>query len=299
MVPPPTRAYLWVPAILSLGLPMQLGSQNPTYSDAPLRRFIPLPHDTLRVAYRGFPEWLEEHRTEIDPGKVAGVREELYLIIQSFVKYVFDDTGSPTLERSPSMAKLFDLGTELRVIGAGLVARNLDPDHSDEFQPTVLPDSGLSLEFANSMFTIRSADGWSARFPYYFALWTASRVNAENGISGQIVAISTLHGQRADTRGREEATITVLSSNTTPLESFERYWLDALDIPESDTVAGGGEVLPNARHYHTADLSTGLLKDVMVVAMPAGPLMIAYTAHPGVYEDNREHFLDFLRTVQY
>ena len=138
-------------------------AQKFTYSDAPLHRFVPLSQDSLRVVYRGFPEWYAENRADIDPTKADGLREELYLIIDSFIKYIFDDTGAPHLDSSTSMAGLFDLATDLGVVGAGMVARHLAPDDAHGFAPTVTPDSGMTVEYSHPMFTLRSDHGWSVR----------------------------------------------------------------------------------------------------------------------------------------
>ena len=40
-------------------------AQKFTYSDAPLHRFVPLSQDSLRVVYRGFPEWYAENRAVV------------------------------------------------------------------------------------------------------------------------------------------------------------------------------------------------------------------------------------------
>jgi len=285
-----------VALLLSLAT-IPASAQAFTYSDAPLHRFVPLSQDRLRVAYRGFPEWYAENRADIDPTKVDGLREELYLIIDSFIKYIFDDTGAPYLDSSTSMAGLFDLATDLGVVGAGMVARRLAPDDADEFAPSVTPDSGMTVEYSHPMFTLRSDHGWSVQYPYFFVLWSANRINVGNGVSGHVAVWSTLFGELSLRTGREQATISVLSSATTPREAFERYWLTELGITPSDEVPD--TLLPASRLYRTLDRSENLVKEVVTFETPKGPIIVTYIARPGPFDGNREHWLDFLRHLEY
>jgi hypothetical protein len=285
-------------AALLLGLAARPASpQGFTYSDAPLHRFVPLSQDSLRIAYRGFPEWYSENRSDIDLTKADGLREELYLIIHSFIKYIFDDTGAPYLDSSTSMAGLFDLATDLGVVGAGMVAQRLAPGAADEFAPSLHPDSGMTVEYSHPMFTLRSDHGWSVRYPYFFVLWSANRLNVGNGVSGHVAVWSTLFGELALRAGREQASISVLSSATTPRERFENSWLPELGITFSDEVAE--TLLPESRLYRAVDKAKNLIKEVVTLETHSGPMIVTYIAQPGPFDGNREHWLDFLRHLEY
>ena len=237
--------------------------------------------------HRQFTTWLRTNASSLPPERAQGVREHLYFLIGSAAQAQFRATGQLFPSRDTlGLAELFDHGTRLNLHGAGLVARALNsaaaPDH---FAPPVLPSEPMSLSFSAPEYTLRSARGWSVRFPYYYMIGMLQVVVPRNGVETESVVLSTLFANHRGAPGQSQATLLLLAAAPTDTSAFFDFWLRTLQLGAADR--SGETLIPGGTTYRGFDTTASMNKELVTLTRGRLAFVLVYTGLSGTFEANR------------
>jgi hypothetical protein len=265
------------------------------FDTLPLTIPVAFPNDSLPHTISEFLVILK-HWTPSTQAHDQLLREHLYALIAQVAKERFIRTHATDLPtRDDTLGELFAWAHRLGVPGAIAVARALTPDITDS---TPLPTPTFDLVFAASSFSLVAQQGrWMAHFPYYFMIGMATRQHLNNGLDDDVATLSTLTAANAlGVGGASQATILLASAQTKDAPTFTAFWLVQLGITLADTAP---KLVPQAiRAFRAFDAAANLWKELVVLQIPSGSLIVAYVGLDGTYQANRPHFLDLLGSLR-
>jgi len=267
------------------------------FSPAPLLAPSAMPRDSMPDTPRAFFEWVQGQDSSTIAARGQQIREHLYALIALVVKQRFASTRATELPTGDTtLAQLFEWADGFGVLGAAEVARAIGVWS----RPSVAPQlsEGFQLSFTAPAFSLTADYGkWIVRFPYFFMVGTVTRQRLANGLESDVATLSTLTAANSTgIGGASQATILILSAQTSDLPSYVAFWLQQMQIAPTDTVANP---IPNAtRSYQHFDGRSRLWKEVVALKIPSGSLVVAYIGLDGTYQANRPHFLDLLSSLR-
>lgn len=291
------RYYLGLilPAFITLTTPGIANGQG--FSAAPLLAPSAMPSDSMPGTPRAFFEWVRAQDSSIVAARAQQIREHLYALIAVALKQRFASTQATELPTGDTtLAQLFEWADGFGVPGAADVARAIGARSRPSVTPH--PSEGFQLSFSAPVFSLATEHGkWMVRFPYFFMIGTVTRQRLANGIESDVATLSTLTAPNNTTiGGASQATILILSAQTSDLPSYVAFWLQQMQIAPTDTVANP---IPQAtRSYRHFDAGSRLWKELVALKIPSGSLVVAYIGLDGTYQVNRPHFLDLLASLR-
>ncbi len=165
--------------------------------------------------------------------------------------------------------------------------------HPDRL-PVPTPIPGFDLAFRPPLFALTSDDStWGVCFPYYFMAAPGGRQTPANGISTELVVLSTLVAPDRSPAGSSQATIFIAAAPVADSLKHVTTWLKQFGVgpvtspPES--AAGSWFASPAAEPMRR--LAT-------IRRLPQRVLVIFYIGQPGTFETNRPHFFNLLATLR-
>jgi hypothetical protein len=289
----PSRVFRHAMAVtVLLGIPSSAGCQD--YGSQPLLAPVAYPADGLPVDAKEFMEWLDEAIALPD---TFALREHVYAHIAERVKRRYAEAGSVTPDPGDNLlANLFLWSHRFGVPGSGQVASLFDgvPTKSD---PGMVAD-GFSLTFDPPSFSLVSNNaGWMVRFPYYFMPGVPVRQRTNNGLVTDIALVSTLTAANDEAvGGASQATILMLSAQTTDVPAFAAFWLASVGLQPQDTTSNP---VPNAvKTYRGLVEGSSIWVELVVFEIPSGALLLVYSGLDGTFQTNYPHFVDLLNTLR-
>ena len=256
----------------------------------------------LAQEQRQFMAWLQTNGASLPPDQLQGAREHLYFLVGSAARAQLRATGRLFPPRDTlGLAEMLDEGTRLGLPGAGVVARALiGAAEAEHLAPPVLAAAPFRLSFSAPEYTLRSAHGWSVRFPYYFMISHAETTTPKNDVETDVVMLSTLFGRHRDRPGGSQATILLVATSPTgpdAVERFVRFWLGETRITEKDAVADA--LVADSRHYRQYDTVDMMDKEIVTLQRGQVVMIVEYIGVPGTFEANRQDFLDVVRGLHF
>lgn len=283
---------LLLAAVLAVQSP-PASAQAPT---DPLRQPTAWPDNDLPRSVGPMGKLLDQkRRTGLDHGEREPLREQIYAIVTDVVRRQYASTGSAGVPSPDStLASLFVEADRYGVVNASPIAHELGI-HS---RPLSTPAQEFALELTGDRFTLSSTLGrWRVRFPWYFMLWDAERVEQERTDTFDVVSLSTLTAANTPAvGGASQATILIVSGETDSIAAFTKRWLLTFGLYPSDSAP---KAVPRAlATYARFDRPRHMRMEVSVFKIPSGSLMVGYFGLEGTFEANRQAYLDLLGTLQ-
>jgi hypothetical protein len=267
------------------------------FSTAPLLAPSAMPSDSMPGTPRAFFEWLRGQDSSTLAVHGQQIREHLYALIAVALKQRFAASRAAEVPTGDTtLAQLFEWADGFGVPGAAVVAQAIGARKGSSVTPH--PADGFQLTFSAPMFSLATEHGkWMVRFPYFFMIGTVTRQRLANGIESDVASLSTLTApNHAAIGGASQATILILSAQTSDLPSYVAFWLQRMQIAPTDTVANP---VPQAtRSYQHFDARSRLWKELVALKIPSGSLVVTYIGLDGTYQANRPHFLDLLTSLR-
>jgi len=255
----------------------------------PLRSPTPIPRDGLPPERAAFFTWLVVNSGKLPNNAYQRVQERLYTYISQLAK---DHAGAFPPASDTAAFNLFRAAAQIGVPGADRVARALYA-HPDRL-PVPTPIPGFDLAFRPPLFALTSDDStWGVCFPYYFMAAPGGRQTPANGVSTELVVLSTLVAPDRSPAGSSQATIFIAAAPVADSLKHVTTWLKQFGVgpvtspPES--AAGSWFASPAAEPMRR--LAT-------IRRLPQRVLVIFYLGQPGTFETNRPHFFNLLATLR-
>lgn len=272
------------------GLPQQ------GYSVNTLRNPIFEPAQVI-VETMALNNWLVSNVQRLSYEEMKGPREHLYYLIDSRVKQIYaEERRILPIGDDPILEILFSWSEYLGVYGGAHAYNAIKSSQAREKVPAMELPAGINLSLNGDMFNVQSSLGWRVTFPYYFMALNIGDAIATNGPRTQILVVSTGAARDKSQLGHSQATLMFLFSPGHDTEAFHAYWRKQLNMGSEATTrpleARGLQA------EHAIDEETKMHKEFTSWSGPAGSYAVAYLGIEGTYEWNRQHFLDFLSSIE-
>jgi len=241
----------------------------------------------LAQEQRQFMAWLQTNGASLPPDQLQGAREHLYFLVGSAARAQLRATGRLFPPRDTlGLAEMLDEGTRLGLPGAGVVARALiGAGAAEHLAPPVLPAAPFHLSFSAPEYTLRSAHGWSVRFPYYFMIGGLQVSMPNNGVETEMIVLSTLFADHRGLPGRSQATLLLLGAMPNDTSAFYAFWLNAVQLGAADRVSE--TLLPGSTTYRGFDTARSMNKELVTLTRGRMAFVLVYSGLPGTFEMNR------------
>jgi len=241
----------------------------------------------LAQEQRQFMAWLQTNGASLPPDQLQGAREHLYFLVGSAARAQLRATGRLFPPRDTlGLAEMLDEGTRLGLPGAGVVARALiGAGAAEHLAPPVLPAAPFRLSFSAPEYTLRSAHGWSVRFPYYFMIGALQVRIPNNGVETEMIVLSTLFADHRGLPGRSQATLLLLGAMPNDTSAFYAFWLNAVQLGTADRVSE--TLLPGSTTYRGFDTARSMNKELVTLTRGRMAFVLVYSGLPGTFEMNR------------
>jgi hypothetical protein len=241
----------------------------------------------LAQEQRQFMAWLQTNGASLPPDQLQGAREHLYFLVGSAARAQLSATGRLFPPRDTlGLAEMLDEGTRLGLFGAGVVARALiGAAAAEHLAPPVLPAAPFHLSFSAPEYTLRSAHGWSVRFPYYFMIGGLQVSMPNNGVETEMIVLSTLFADHRGLPGRSQATLLLLGAMPNDTSAFYAFWLNAVQLGTADRVSE--TLLPGSTTYRGFDTARSMNKELVTLTRGRMAFVLVYSGLPGTFEMNR------------
>lgn len=241
----------------------------------------------LAQEQRQFMAWLQTNGASLPPDQLQGAREHLYFLVGSAARAQLSATGRLFPPRDTlGLAEMLDEGTRLGLPGAGVVARALiGAGAAEHLAPPVLPAAPFRLSFSAPEYTLRSAHGWSVRFPYYFMIGALQVRIPNNGVETEMIVLSTLFADHRGLPGRSQATLLLLGAMPNDTSAFYAFWLNAVQLGTADRVSE--TLLPGSTTYRGFDTARSMNKELVTLTRGRMAFVLVYSGLPGTFEMNR------------
>ena len=246
-----------------------------------------------------FSTWFAAYSRDkkVDDKRTKNAREELYRLIDSHVKYLYQREGRIFPQKhDPLLEILFSSAEALGAHGGALVYNAIKFSASPEMPREMKLPDGMTLELKGDLFKIRSEAGeWHLTVPYYFMIWRVSDTMEPDGLRTQVVAISTGTARDRSEIGYSSASLMLVFTMSQDFEAFNATWKERVGIRDGDDRISGVRGL---RSFHHLDPDEILHKEFVSWPEPQGIFAVVYSGKEGSYQWNRPHFLDFLKALK-
>ena len=231
----------------------------------------------LAQEQRQFMAWLQTNGASLPPDQLQGAREHLYFLVGSAARAQLSATGRLFPPRDTlGLAEMLDEGTRLGLPGAGVVARALiGAAEAEHLAPPVLAAAPFRLSFSAPEYTLRSAHGWSVRFPYYFMIGGLQVSMPNNGVETEMIVLSTLFADHRGLPGRSQATLLLLGAMPNDTSAFYAFWLNAVQLGAADRVSE--TLLPGSTTYRGFDTARSMNKELVTLTRGRMAFVLVYS----------------------
>ncbi|MEM6987942.1 MAG: hypothetical protein AAF499_15560 [Pseudomonadota bacterium] len=274
---------------------------DPSYSVEPLQNAV-FDNNTVLFESVTFHAWMDRYHRQLagaSSEQRQAKREQLYALIDSRAKYIYQNEGAWVLPPSdPVLSMLFYWVDALGAHGGELLVNALEPTEFAEpttHTATQLPGY-LDLSLEGGLFRLKSRDDWTLRFPYSFMLWQVGATADPLGQPIEVVTLSTGSAADKSALGHSQATV-FIAHYRSGFDPAIADWLARYDT--SDGTPLNPKTAHKYKSVHSFDAASGLHKEVVTLPLSAGHLVLLYAGLDGPYQQNRPHFEDVLRNVQY
>ena len=246
--------------------------------------------------------YMIEHYAELDPRRRQTFLEGLYALVSAYAanEYVEHERVLPTKD-DLLLRSLFSWAEPLGAYGGHLLynemlARADLPDIPPMPALRSVPDA-FSLTLEGDVLRLASArGGWSVDVPYYFMIFELSEFDTKHGPRTQLAVLSTSAAAHEGRPGLSQGNLRLFAGPGQTGRDFERYWQRVLAF-EQDVERAPLGVGP-LRSLRRFDTEAQIHTEMVSWQGMNGPLVVYYAGAPGVYEKNRAHFLDFVRSLR-
>lgn len=278
-----------------------MAADSPSYSPGPYKKAVLDEAEYLvRLVYTNN----QIVETKIDPKDAQKVREDLYVLIDGWVKKHYP---SSILEfpKTDSASKglmgpgnLFRLAERLEVWGAKLVADAFDT--SVYFPSRVSVDQeGFSIRLDGAFLTIKAAvQPWSVTIPYHYMPGQRRRLQDKFGYASELAVVSTGYAKQAAKPGFSQATLMILVSERQDTEQFIRDWetLYKSTFPAEPCYW----TIPNYSCKAVNKVGgTEVKGNLYFGSHGAYSIMISYMGLPETFNQNLPHARDFIQSISW
>ena len=246
--------------------------------------------------------WLIENYTRLEPQRRQVFLEGLYVLLSSYVAHTHAEirrvlpSGEDLLLRS-----LLSWAEPLGAYGGHLAYNEMlgREDLPDvEPMPALLPvppEFALALE--GDMLRLSSArGGWSVEVPYYFMVFGLSEFDTKNGPRTQLAIVSTGAAKHEGIPGQSQGSLRLFAGPGQSGGDFARYWQLTLGFDSGSKREALG--IADLKSLKRFDAEARIHTEIVSWQGANGPLVVYYAGVQGVYEANRAHFLDFVRSLR-
>ena len=267
------------------------------YSKLPLTEPV---FDFVEVAVdsTAFNNWLNTNYSKLQPQNMKGSREHLYYLLSSYVSELNKKDGVILPEENDIvLGTLLSWGERLGAYGVNLFYNKIKNEKFKPMPPLIEVSEGIKISAVNDMFKVESKVGhWSIKFPYYFMIGEIKEFNTDGGMETQLLIISTGAVKDKTEVGRSQSTLMLIYSPSNEINEFKNYWLSRFEVDSKiKSKSLGVKNLESVHFYNKAAL---LHKEISFLPSSDGSLLVAYLGMEGAYQQNRQHFLDFLMQVE-
>ena len=240
--------------------------------------------------------WLNENYEAMRPEQYKGPREYLFYLIDSHVKNIYARDGKllPT-EPDLILQTLYAWAERLGVYGGSMVFNEVRLPSEPEMALMLEPPASIAISMNGDLLRIESPPHWGFDVPYYFMPFIVTEFTANNGMPTQFLAISTGASKDNSEAGRSQATLMLIYSQDVDFSEFEEFWTDQIGIPENAQDSELGYARLTAKYW--LDDSTKIHTEALIWSRGSGSFAMTYGGVDGTYQWNRQHFLDFLRSL--
>jgi hypothetical protein len=288
-------ATLLILTILSCSVSAQALGPQPGYSLETLSQPI---YDAAEVAVHSaaFNNWLNENYQQLDPDQQKNAREFLYYLIDSHVKHIYAREGQ-ILPREPDLIlqTLFSWTERLGVYGGSRVFNQVRLPSEPEMPSVLEPPPTIVISVHGDLIRIESSSNWGFDVPYYFMPFMVTEFTANNGMPTEFLAISTGAARDKSESGQSQATLMLIYSHDVDFADFEEFCTEQIGIPADAEKSELGHEQLTAKYW--IDTSTQIRTEAVMWSNGAGAFAVTYGGVDGTYQWNRQHFLDFLRSL--
>ena len=240
--------------------------------------------------------WLNSNYDRLSIEEQRGPREYLYYLINARIKHLYADSGQilPT-EPDLILETLFSWADRLGVYGGAAVYNRLRPSSKPEMKAAMQTPPPIEIGLEHDLFRFKSASGWQFHVPYYFMPFLVLDTEASNGMPIQFLAISTGAAKDSSVAQRSQATFTIIYSHGAELPEFREFFAGQLGVPEdAQQTESGFKDLKTLYWYDEPGL---LHTEALFWSSDTGALARVYGGIDGAYQWNRQHYVDFLRSL--
>ncbi|RLA42737.1 MAG: hypothetical protein DRR42_22920 [Gammaproteobacteria bacterium] len=252
----------------------------------------------LVVEATAINNWLNQNYETLAQDQMKGPREHIYYLIDSYVKNIYTrESVILPKEHDLLLAMLFSWVERLGVYGGTLAYNAVKSPDSPKMPTYLVVPEGMTLSLESDLFIISSITGsWRVKVPYYFMIWGMNNFTATNGMTTQLVSLSTGVATDVTETGHSQATLMVIYSVGADIEEFSQFWKDGLGIGnDAETLD-----LPmvDRESFHSFDAETKLHKEINIWKGDRGSYAVAYLGMDGAYQWNRPHYIDFMNAIE-
>lgn len=245
-----------------------------------------------------FNNWLNENYSKIDELQLPKLQEYLFYLIDSHVKNNYQRENIILPEKSDIiLSMLFYWSETLQAFGGLQIYNTIRQEDSQKFDPIKKVPPAFSLKYENGIYLITSKKtGWQLKVPYNFMIGRMQDFKAANDQEMQLLIISTGAARHNLSEGHSQATLMLISTMDENHKKFTHFWKEAVGISESATP----KTLENdlGTSYSYFDEATKLHNEYIEMPPSLGSMVVIYSGIDGPYQHNRQHFIDFLNTIQ-
>jgi hypothetical protein len=263
-----------------------LGSQEGTeFSDA-----------QIQAAILKLTRWLEANYRHLTPRQAMTAREQVYFLVDAYAKCQLR-AGRVCLSASDAvLTSLFRWAEPLGVVGGRLLYNRLKQPEDTPMKPIIRLPASMRVTLTGDFLRVSSpSQQWSFAVPYYFMIWNVADQDMRDQVRTQMVALSTGFARHAGANGSSQSTIVFIHMPETDPAHAISSWMKAYQFTEHDPVQDIG--VRNLKSIcHIGD--DGLRAELVHWTSLSGPYAAVYSGMDGPYERNREHFVDFLHSVE-
>lgn len=244
-----------------------------------------------------FNNWLNANHKNIKQETIPALQEHLYYLIDSHIKHTYLENAFVHPKETDLILRILFSWSEVLQTYGGIQVHNSIVEQEVEQLPTSnTPPYSFSLSFKDGLYTVRSTTGnWQIKVPLNFMIGRMQHFVAENGEDTQLLIISTGAAKHSDRDGHSQATIMVIFSPQVDSSTFSSFWRNAIGLNEENLVTS--PELDEYTHFIGYDSVAKIHKEYVERQLPSGSMGIFYSGLSGPYEQNRDHFIDFLSTI--
>ncbi|MBX2886471.1 MAG: hypothetical protein KTR32_41335 [Granulosicoccus sp.] len=246
-----------------------------------------------------YSDWLDENLVDIPSGEYKIYREHLYYLLSSYVSGIYENekTILPSVY-DENISTVFRWSEKLGVFGGALLYESVKRSQDPSIEVVNVIPANFQLNLNGDMLQLQSQNKtWSVSFPYYFMIQNLGEIKKYKNEHSQIAVISTGASRDASDTGQSQATLIVLHADNEDIESFSNEFISLLKMGNSIKEIDLDSDFRTSKYSYDETLK--MHKEVVFWSADSGSYGIAYLGIDGTYQNNRAHFIDFIRHFQY